>query len=748
MQAVTMNPQAPPPSLPPKRRPGRPPVYVFTKPDAELSENERRLKGAVLKRRIRQNRSYHRKKHLRQMQATEDADAVASSSAAGTSLFRTTAVPPLSGSINRSDPAPLTPPLPPPSGFSFPSLSLPSLPAVASSSMQVHASSFLRAPPPVLTPLADSCAANPPAQGSLPPTRPALSSFSLSPSVPNCAALSAAPTVSSVVHDVIPPPICVASTPSSSHIQHPHPSSHSQNQQQHLRSNRLNEPFSPSSFLPQNTSSPPRNAQVDEEHALQQLLGVPSTSSSSAPLLLNTHNQTDPRIASLPRTASEALPYLILFDDSFSVGAALAVAAPLPVMDPSTFETNCLQPLVDSSLATRLSSDRYILNRVMRAIIPTSPPTAAAAAHQRFINYYTRCLHGLDARTLSSHAHDRHSAMRLYDTERLNMRATLKLARTTGPHALLSFLSHASTVMRYFTPAHERVTIFTSALHDMENNNSSRLGGNNHVDDGSFRNICNQLVDANSPCSKDTTDSETRVRLALGEAYFDMLDFAQGRVHLNRAISAMARDSTRSPAAVSSSVVALLLLAEVRVSERQFDDASKLLGQALRALRDADLQKSTFSVCSLLGLASLYTATREHDRALQTTQRALDILTELNFEHMPIYADGLRTLGAIHLASGDSKQAQRLFFSALDIVNAWSAGGDWGNAPVHHCAHLDVFLIEGIAHTYLAQDRHDEAHNLLTRARQQRVDRHLQGEPDVNRLSMLASEQLLLRHLY
>lgn len=54
---------------PMKRRPGRPPVYVFTKPDAELSENERRLKKAVLKRRNRQNRSYHRKKRLKAVQS-------------------------------------------------------------------------------------------------------------------------------------------------------------------------------------------------------------------------------------------------------------------------------------------------------------------------------------------------------------------------------------------------------------------------------------------------------------------------------------------------------------------------------------------------------------------------------------------------------------------------------------------------------------------------------------------------------
>lgn len=52
----------------PKRRPGRPPTYVFDRPDSELTENERRLRSAVLKRRERQNRSYRRRKLLKSQQ--------------------------------------------------------------------------------------------------------------------------------------------------------------------------------------------------------------------------------------------------------------------------------------------------------------------------------------------------------------------------------------------------------------------------------------------------------------------------------------------------------------------------------------------------------------------------------------------------------------------------------------------------------------------------------------------------------
>ncbi len=51
-----------------KRRPGRPPTYVFDRPDEELTENERRLRSAVLKRRERQNRSYRRRKLAKNQQ--------------------------------------------------------------------------------------------------------------------------------------------------------------------------------------------------------------------------------------------------------------------------------------------------------------------------------------------------------------------------------------------------------------------------------------------------------------------------------------------------------------------------------------------------------------------------------------------------------------------------------------------------------------------------------------------------------
>lgn len=45
-----------------QRRPGRPATYIFDKPESELTEEDRKLRNAVLKRRSRQNRSYYRRK--------------------------------------------------------------------------------------------------------------------------------------------------------------------------------------------------------------------------------------------------------------------------------------------------------------------------------------------------------------------------------------------------------------------------------------------------------------------------------------------------------------------------------------------------------------------------------------------------------------------------------------------------------------------------------------------------------------
>mmetsp|Transcript_36506 Transcript_36506/g.145977 ORF Transcript_36506/g.145977 Transcript_36506/m.145977 type:complete len:604 (-) Transcript_36506:3805-5616(-) len=65
------------------RRPGRPATYIFDRPDNELTEEDRKLKNAVLKRRSRQNRSYQKRKMMKLAQKHANGQAVDFLAAAG-----------------------------------------------------------------------------------------------------------------------------------------------------------------------------------------------------------------------------------------------------------------------------------------------------------------------------------------------------------------------------------------------------------------------------------------------------------------------------------------------------------------------------------------------------------------------------------------------------------------------------------------------------------------------------------------
>ncbi|KAA8497120.1 hypothetical protein FVE85_0849 [Porphyridium purpureum] len=69
-----------------KRKAGRPQMYVFDRPDAELTEAERKLKSSILKRRQRQNQSYHRKRALLQAHESGDLSASLAELGVGTDL--------------------------------------------------------------------------------------------------------------------------------------------------------------------------------------------------------------------------------------------------------------------------------------------------------------------------------------------------------------------------------------------------------------------------------------------------------------------------------------------------------------------------------------------------------------------------------------------------------------------------------------------------------------------------------------
>lgn len=431
------------------------------------------------------------------------------------------------------------------------------------------------------------------------------------------------------------------------------------------------------------------------------------------------------RMNSLPKHISDGVKHILLFPNSFSPQSARHVMhlTDVPLL---TFPAQVLQPLVDANLVRPLPNGRYELSEITKSVLTPDSFSAANQARHRFIDYFSSALHSLDPQTLSLNGEHRLKAMKVYDSERVNMLAALQMCRDLGNNNLtMAFLTNGATVMRYSTSAHDRTLIFGRMLHEIEMNTTTST---------------NQL------------DSvfEARIRLALGEAYFDLLSFDKAKEHLKMAIAMMTGATADSTLTVSTSVLALVLMAELRISDRDFEEARKLLVQALRTLKNADMQKSTFAVCCLLSLASVYSSLGQSDKALRTVTTALEVLVDLGFSDMPIHADALRTLGTVHFRAGDAKEAQGIFMSALSIIQKWMSRADWESAPFQHCTHLDIFLVESVAKTHLAQARIDEARRLFAIARQQRLDRRLDtNSADVTEYIQIDNkDRMYTRHLY
>lgn len=486
--------------------------------------------------------------------------------------------------------------------------------------------------------------------------------------------------------------------------------------------------------FPQKPPSPEKadDSSSDEERLIEEILDVSAKTSLTESSRMVRQAASKPflgqdvvaRMASLPQYLVEGLKHLSLFPESFSAEAAVSVMG-MNHLSIVTLPANILRPLIESNLVRPLPSGRFAMNDITKTLINSESTADGRGAHNRFISYFVDKLRHLDANSLSADGEDRLKAMKVYDAERANMQAALRMCRDIGGLKLvMSFLTQAATVMRYSTSPHERTEIFGQALNDME-----------------------MAVDTQSL----DVEAEARIRLALGEAYFDSLSFEKAKDHLQKVIGVMVGVTDGSTVSVSSSVLALLLLAELRISNHEFLDAKKWLFQAVRTLQGANMQKSTFAVCCFLSLASVCTSMNQTSEALHTVNAAIDVLAEMGFTDMPIYADALRTLGTVHFRTGDWKKAQDAFFAALNICQKWMSRSDWDSAPFQHCTHLDIFLVESIAQTYIAQNRHEEAGRLMQTAQQQRLERRLDSKSNQSSSNSLDSEKsarMYTRHLY
>lgn len=769
------------PPLPPKRRPGRPPVYVFTKPDAELSENERRLKGAVLKRRQRQNRSYHRKKRMRQLQANDEASAAA---AVNASTFRTP-LPVLASSSQRLNQIPIVnsqnthqtgavSPQPPQTSmhFSMPPLSLPAL-------APPNHSQLLR-PPPNYNVTQQQ-------------TRPALSSFSLSPSVPRCGDVVGAGNSNPL--------------PASTNVIVPQHTLNAHAQ------GRVLDPLSPTSFVsPEPSSSTPRNNIVTgENHAFQQLLDLssnagaqrhpaPQQGGSSQPLDSTPTLQNESRlhgsenrdiasqISSLPPNVVDVVPYLITFPSSFSVEAAFSVCAPSDI-DMATFMNAFVQQLLNLGLMRReVSSERFVMDESVRKFFAApSRCWKVGDPRMRFVEYFSEKLRNCNGHIYNSTFTERSQATRDFALEETNIREAISFARQESAIRYIRILSIGAPTLRVCLSARERIELFSTALEDIEKDHRG-LVSNNHAQCGILDNNLGRrdehgdlVENVGNNNQNEDTEAEARVRLSLAEAFLDALSSQNGRFHLSSAISAMTREeSNLVPSDMDrgvSSIIARILLAELRTFDGVLDRAFDLLREALQKLRELGLHKSTYTISCFLGLASVHMAriqqkhvqVTEHpeeacdenddekSQALNTVQRAMDMVKELGLERTPFYADVLRTLANVQLRLGNVKEAQLTLSSALRTVENWHSGNTEWTSPVTNDGSLGLhaLVMEDIGQTYTLQNRHDEASKYLHRASQFRRENglHLRNEsetevPNVQNPLMSSGIEIMTRHLY
>ncbi|KAI0561773.1 Tetratricopeptide repeat containing protein [Gracilaria domingensis] len=601
---ATVNPDPSPPQ-PRKRKPGRPPTYVFSKPDHELSENERRLKGSVIKRRIRQNRSYHRKKRLRQL-AASSGDSNSQSPAVSTTDHST--------NVFVSVAAPVPPPL-----------QLPTLP-----SDPCHSARLPSPAPPVP---------------------------SLSP-LPSILPLNQTPFPSSAPFDV-----STASTEQST------PRHASQ-----LYISPTNQHHSSETVL-----------DISSRHALSDSNRM-VRGAASRPLLAA---QLATRVDALPIDQT-CLSKLLIFPSTFDAPSALAI-----LNVPFDNAHSLIRSLVDTNLLSIDNSGRYSISPIAKELLSEHRGSHMPEVQRGFVVNYIQKLLSFGPERLHCDGAQRQLAMKLYDNERANMETALRLSQslhTSAEPIFHRFLSVAATVMRYSVSASTRLKVFRDALE--------------------------------LPCLNEERRIHARIRLALGEAYLDLLSFTPAKEHLEAAIADLAMYSDSDDSDLSS-MLSLLLLAELRASEREFQHAKSLLSQALQSMRNRSMQRSSYAACCLLTLASVYSAMHEESKALVAVTKAIDVLVTVKFEYMPIYADALRALGCVHFRMGDVDKAQKVFLQGLQIVQDWMARPDWNLAPFQHCAHLDVFLVESVAWTFVKQDRMDDAKALFEQAKTQRRMRHL-----------------------
>lgn len=780
---------------------------MFDKPDHELSENELRLKKSIVKRRLRQNRSYHRRKERERKKKEEERlrlreEAPKTTGNADEKKANTTAIDRRIKPQNTN-----TPSIP---GFDFQPLKLDDHhyqnhqnhqqqhPVSAPPATTTMSTSHLFQNHPFLNNNAhghtskdvnDVAAAFESEKHVMPTTAPSpvtsgpTATMTTESSTPGCLSLSA-------------PSLPAASFSPLSMAPSAGPQSHAP-----VCSGALSTGMSISgiieslpisipglnlgSFGGASTNFHEDHDEEEENRVISSSLSMTDTLDHVTTLTKNVNDQTElvrmtglkkivfnnlrDKYDTLPLTVRRILRHLSIFPRTFDLKAASAVAGLGDGSVMIQIAKSALDKLMEGNFVVCIG-ERWELNEVAKMFLTEDVVSGCdesenivVEAKDRYVQFYADTMKRVSEDDIHKIGWARERAMALYDVERDNMEYSQFLSACKSDDHLREFLTAGISVMRYCVKAKSRIQLIRDAL-TKESDSANK---------STDMSICGESPVGTPSTSVDMFDatavttpevmltanakSKARLELALGEAYFDTLNLEEAEEPLVRAMSLMwDQEKNLSDGIVSTdAVLATLLLANLRMRAHRWQEARALLIRALKILQQRGLGKTTYAINAMSNLVGVYVAREEFQKAKILSTQLLDCLTGMGYENMPIMADSRGQTGLVCMSLGEYQEAEQQFAAALEIVASWNAK-KWFNVPIQHCIELDLWLMEGWARAIYMQGRKPEAEDMMQRADQDRVARGLRDDKiffgattsyeSPNRWSV--SEKAHIRHVY
>lgn len=760
------------PSPRPARRPGRPATYVFDKPDDQLTEKERKTKIAIEKRRLRQNRSYHRRKKFRKTLSDikDNFHKHTRADPATTSIFSSTTDPVHSSRSVASSPHDSTN-----QAWSI---------SNGSVAVPKFIVGFTQNPLDLLAPTGTEDI------DQIPPPDPSQPPVSAEQAIRDATATAAAQS-QDIKTDVELDRVSERPAPDYQESMQDIPPSNSSNailgSPENPDDGALN--LAPGASLDIGAFSfdldQPKGVEEETQQATEVL--VNSALVAAKQYASNPMNMKDPvpdqdeliRSAGIKQLVfdnlrslyismsppiQDAVRHFVVFPNTFNITAALAIAG-LESSQQATMQ-GMLDTLKHANFI-KTKKGRYELTEMGRLFLSEDQSVLSyniaentfEVARTRFIDYYRSKLNELQNESIHKIGWFREQAMATYDTERENMEFVEYLL-AEKKFELREFLSAGITVMRYCVSPSKREIVLRKALEDEETSTESILFGfgeeGSALGSGSSHDVQNP-----GPCDK---PYKARLQLALSEAYFDQLKIEAAEEPLVRALKLMGDAAPAVPrcskpsSGIVDSVLVLLLLSNLRLSHKRIRDARLLCVKAMKILVEAGLGRSTFGINAMSNLVTIYLEEGNVEKAKSVAGRLLGTLKTMRYTGMPIYADALGVCALISMAEKNYAEAEQQYRTALEVMGKWGAK-DWAGIPVQHCLDLDMWLMEGMAESIDAQGRREEAVTLEERASGIRKSRGLNisasvtdylqmGEQDGTHVSSLLRSRPTLRHLY